>query len=247
VTGEIGEGSVRRIGMLTPSSNTVLEPMTNAMLAGRSDVTVHFVRFRVTEISLRKEALGQFDDAPLLEAARLLADAKVHAIAWNGTSGGWLGLDADRELCRRIEAETGIPATTSTLALAEALALTGARTIGWVTPYLDEIQARIVDTFAAAGFPCRGDRHLRDRGNFSFSLIAPELLAQMARDVAQERPDAIAIFCTNLRAAHLVAALERELRLPIYDTIATALWKSLRLAGVAPSSVRGWGSLFEIG
>ena len=34
-----------RLGMLTPSSNTALEPITRAMLAGIADVSVHFSRF----------------------------------------------------------------------------------------------------------------------------------------------------------------------------------------------------------
>src|SRR5918912_725830 len=33
-----------RLGMLTPSSNTVLEPITYRMLAGVPDVTAHFAR-----------------------------------------------------------------------------------------------------------------------------------------------------------------------------------------------------------
>jgi maleate isomerase len=43
-----------------------------------------------------------------------------------------------------------------------------------------------------------------------------------------------------------VAALERELGIPIYDTIATAVWKSLRLATIDPSRVKGWGRLFQM-
>ena len=35
-------------------------------------------------------ALDQFTDAPFLDAARLLADARLDAIGWNGTSAGWL-------------------------------------------------------------------------------------------------------------------------------------------------------------
>jgi hypothetical protein len=50
------------LGMLTPSSNTVLEPVTAAMLAGLPEVSAHFGRFRVTEIALSRQALGQFDD-----------------------------------------------------------------------------------------------------------------------------------------------------------------------------------------
>ena len=49
------------LGMLTPSSNTALEPLTSAMLGGLPEVSVHFGRFRVTEISLKDAALGQFD------------------------------------------------------------------------------------------------------------------------------------------------------------------------------------------
>ena len=60
------------LGMLTPSSNTILEPLTSAMVAGVPGVSAHFGRFRVTEISLKSAALGQFDDAPVLEAAKLL-------------------------------------------------------------------------------------------------------------------------------------------------------------------------------
>jgi maleate isomerase len=76
--------------MLTPSSNTSLEPITSAMVSGLPGVSAHFSRFTVTEISLRDQALGQFDDSKIIEAAKLLADAKVDVIGWNGTSSGWL-------------------------------------------------------------------------------------------------------------------------------------------------------------
>ena len=112
--------SMRRtlLGMLTPSSNTVLEPVTTAMLAGLPDVTAHFGRFRVTEIALNAQALGQFQTAPMLTAAGLLADAKLDTICWNGTSAGWLGFQTDEQLATEIEAQTGIPACSSVLARA---------------------------------------------------------------------------------------------------------------------------------
>ncbi len=66
-----------RVGMITPSSNSVLEPVTAAMLADRADVTAHFSRLRVTEIALDAPALNQFDPSQMLPAAELLADAKV--------------------------------------------------------------------------------------------------------------------------------------------------------------------------
>lgn len=79
----------KRPAILTPSSNTALEPLTAAMLHGLPDVTAHFGRFRVTEISLSEYGLAQFQLEPMLAAVRMLAAAHVHVICWNGTSSGW--------------------------------------------------------------------------------------------------------------------------------------------------------------
>ncbi|HEY0424638.1 MAG TPA: aspartate/glutamate racemase family protein [Rhodopila sp.] len=235
-----------RLGMLTPSSNTTLEPVTAAMVAALPAVSVHFSRFRVTEIGLTDDALAQFDDRPILAAAELLAHAKVDVIAWNGTSAGWLGFDADRRLCERIEAATGIRASTSMLALNEILAATGVKRFGLVTPYIDAVQQRIVANYAAIGITCDTERHLGIQDNFAFAEVPHSVLTGMIRDVAAQRPDAIGVICTNLKAAPLVAALEQETGIPIYDTIATVVWKSLKLAGVDPSGVTGWGRVFKI-
>src|SRR3982075_1453576 len=107
------------LGMLTPSSNTTLEPVTASMLAEVPEASAHFGRFRVTEIALSSRALGQFDNGESLRAAELLSHAKVGAIGWNATSSGWLGFQADEKLCSDITAATGIPACTSVLALNE--------------------------------------------------------------------------------------------------------------------------------
>lgn len=230
--------------MLTPSSNTVLEPLTAAMLAGVEGVTAHFARFRVTEISLADRAVAQFDDTRLLEAAALLADARVDAIAWNGTSAGWLGFEADARLCQRIAEATKIPATSSVLALEEAFRAAGVTRFGLVTPYVDEIQDRIVASFRRRGFECVAERHLGERVNFAFAEVPAGTIAALVRDVAAARPQAITTFCTNLDAAALAAPLERELGVPVYDTVSAAVWKSLRIAGVDPRRVRGWGRLF---
>ncbi|UIN22835.1 maleate cis-trans isomerase family protein [Herbaspirillum frisingense] len=233
------------LGMLTPSSNTTLEPVTTAMLADIPEASAHFGRFRVTEIALSNQALAQFDDSEILRAAELLSHAKVGSIAWNGTSSGWLGFDADERLCRRITEATGIPACTSVLALNEIFDITGVKRFGLVTPYLDEVQAAIIKNYAASGLECVSERHLRKQDNFSFSEVGAEELRAMVREVARDKPEAITIFCTNLRGAPLVEELEREVGIPIYDTISTVVWKSLQQAGADPSRIRGWGSLFR--
>jgi maleate isomerase len=233
------------LGMLTPSSNTTLEPVTAGMIAGLPEASAHFGRFRVTEIALSDRALGQFDDSEILRAAELLAHAKLDVIGWNGTSSGWLGFDADERLCARITEVTGIPACTSVLALNEIFALTGVTRFGLVTPYLDNVQAAIVRNYAGSGFECVAERHLRKQDNFSFSEVSADGICAMVREVAKAGPQAITIFCTNLRGAPLVEELEAEIGIPIYDTISTVVWKSLKLAGADPRRVTGWGSLFR--
>ncbi|MEM9907134.1 MAG: aspartate/glutamate racemase family protein [Cyanobacteria bacterium P01_D01_bin.44] len=232
------------LGMLTPSSNTVLEPVTTAILQGLDHVSAHFSRFRVTEISLSETALGQFDDRPLLTAAELLADANVDVIAWNGTSAGWLGFDRDKQLCDRIQSVTGIPATTSVLALNELFQQQHITRFGLVTPYTADVQAQIVQNYRQAGFDCIAERHLDLSVNFAFSEVTADSITQQVMAVAEEQPQAITTFCTNLRAAPLVAGLEAQIGIPIYDTISVVVWKSLLLAGVDPTQVKSWGQLF---
>ena len=221
-----------RLGMLTPSSNTVLEPLTAAMLADLPGASAHFSRFRVVAIDLGAGSRGQFDPAPVVAAAELLADARVDAICWNGTSGAWLGLEVDRALCGEITARTGIPATTATLALVVALRRLGARRYGLVTPYLGEVQAAIDSRFAEIGLECAAERHLDDPGNLSFAQHGEEAVLRMTRELAAAgRPDAMAIHCTNFRGGRAPPELEAELGLPVLDSVAVALWGAVRAAG----------------
>lgn len=232
-----------RLGVLTPSSNTALEPLT-AVLAAAAGCSAHFARFKVTEISLSSEALGQFDDAKVLAAAELLADAKVDAIGWSGTSSGWLGFERDRVLCRRITERTGIAATTAVLALNELLSLREITRLALVTPYTADVQQRIVDSYRSIGIDVVAERHLGITVNHEFAGVAPERLFALMREVAAGRPQAVSTFCTNLSAAPLAQRVEAELGIPLLDTVSTTVWGLLRAAGVDTMAVRGWGALF---
>ena len=235
-----------RLGMLTPSSNTVLEPITAAMLADLPDVSAHFARFRVVKIAMDDDALGQFTTAPMIEAARLLADAKVGSICWNGTSSGWLGFDTDRALLAEIEEQTGVPGCSSVLAMNEILEKLGARRIALVTPYLPEIQTRIIDNYTAEGFDVIAERHLDDPGNYSFATYDETQIFDLCRAVAADKPDAILIFCTNFRGAGVAEAVEAETGIPVLDSVSTALWRSMQVAGDDPRRIRGWGRIFDV-
>lgn len=235
----------KRLGMLTPSSNTALEPITAAMLAGMPDVTAHFGRFKVTEIALSDRALAQFDDSEILRAAELLADARVDVIAWNGTSASWLGFDRDERLVERIKSATGIEACTCVLGYRDLFERNRIRNVGLVTPYTFDVQARIVTNWGVAGYHVSAERHAGIADNFSFAGISEAAIAQMIREVAAEGCDAVAILCTNMRGAGVACALELELEVTIYDSVAVTLWACLDRLGVATAPLTSWGRMFE--
>ena len=235
-----------RIGVLTPSSNTVLEPVTCAVVAALPGVSAHFARFRVTEISGGARSAAQFELEPVLAAARLLADARVDAIVWSGTSAGWLGIERDAALIAAIEAETGIPAGAAVTAIDTLLQAFGASRIGLVTPYVDEVQSRIVANWAARGVECVAERHLGLSVNFEFATVAPGRVASMIGEVADAGAEAVVVLCTNLDGAAAAARAEDELGVPVIDSTAAAAWSGLRLAGADAGRVAGWGRLFAV-
>lgn len=238
------EGTLIRLGMLTPSSNTILEPVTAELIAGLSGVSVHFSRFKVTEIALDQAALGQFDLAPILAAADLLSHAKVDVVAWNGTSASWLGLERDRALVAAIESATGIKAATCVLGYFEQFARMGVRRLGLVSPYTSDVQAQIADVYAANGIDVIAEQHAGLRDNFSFATLDEAMIEAMIRSVARSGPDAIAILCTNMRAAALAARLELELGIPILDSVAVTLAAALDRVGSDAPRPTGYGRVF---
>lgn len=233
--------------MITPSSNTVVEPLTARIVAPLGDaVSLHFTRIRVTRIALDDESLEQFDDTPMVDAARLLADAGMDVIAWNGTSGSWKGLAADHALVTRLQAETGVPVTTSTLDVLEACRTLGVTACGLATPYLAEIHEAIARTYTAAGLRIAASAHLGVTVNREFADIPPARIAALLREVAVPDAGALVSVCTNLAAAAVIDELERETGRPVVDSLAATAWRTLRLAGVR-TPVPGFGRLLAAG
>jgi maleate isomerase len=236
----------KRVGMLTPSSNTVLEPYTSAMFAPFGDeASAHFGRFRVVEISMSNASQGQFTDAPVLEAAKSLAEAKVDLIAWNGTSASWLGLEKDRALCAMIEAETGIKATSTSLAYDRLFQGIGLKTLGLVTPYLSEVQDLIIAQYASLGITVTADARLEEKVNHAFATYGVDQIAQMIRDVANSKPEALSLLCPTFRGAPQAAALEAETGIQILDSVSVTAAHCMRELGLDPARVTEWGSVFQ--
>lgn len=234
---------IARIGHITPSSNTQLEPLTYAMNRGlEGRLTHHFSRIRVTHLALEATSEAQFQLEPMLAGARLLADAPLDAIVWNGTSASWRGLRNDLALVDAITRETGLPASTSTLAFYCAFRHFGFEKIAIAVPYTADITADIAAEYGRNGFPVVGTAHLGIRENIEIGAAPADAIRRVLREAAASKPDCIAVVCTNFNATELVEEMEAELGLPIVDSIAVTFWEAMRLAGIA-EPVSGWGKL----
>lgn len=241
-----------RIGILVPSSNTALEPLVYAILSSIHSedisISVHFSRFRVTTIDSSESANAQFELETILAAARLLADAHVNVIGWGGTSAGWLGFDIDERLCAAIEAETKIPATTSTLALNQALSMLEVKELGLVTPYVEELNDKIMSNYLQADIVIRKsqERHLGITDNNEIGDTDDQALDRMIQEVMDHGARIVTTFCTNLHAAQRVEYWENSHGIVVLDTVSTVVWGVLRIVGVDTGLVKGWGQLFRI-
>lgn len=230
------------LGTITPSGNVVVERVTTAILASFPAVSGHFSR---TEVVGSSDAYaGGYDWDGMLRAATLLSHAAPASICWNGSKGGSLGFDVDRDLCARIEAATGVRATTSTLAIDAALRANGQRRLAFVTPYTPGYAAKIPPVFAAAGYTVVAEAHAGLSDNLAYAALPDADIVAMMRQVGAARPDAIVAYCTNLPAAHLADAMERELGVAVYDSTSAGVWGALRVAGQATAAGRAWGGLF---
>ncbi|OZI26085.1 hypothetical protein CAL26_01660 [Bordetella genomosp. 9] len=238
---------LKKIGFITPSSNTALEPLTYMMLAPLSDVvSVHFSRLPVQMLTLDEKDVGQFDTGKVVQAAVQLRDAKVDAILWNGTSGGWTGkgMDADRALCDAITAETGIAASTSSLAQAEAFSQYGVSRFGLAVPYIEGPTRKMRDTYADEGFEAVSHAALGLSVNTEIGATPFERIKQILRQADSPEAQCLMVGCTNWPATPLVDELEYELDKMVFDSIAVTLWKALRMVDVQ-RPIHGWGKLLR--
>lgn len=63
------------------------------------------------------------------------------------------------------------------------------------------MHARVLETFAAEGFPVVADRHLDLTLGRDMAEVPPDRIAGLIGDCAEEGCDTVLTFCTNFRGA----------------------------------------------
>jgi maleate isomerase len=166
----------------------------------------------------------------LLPPARRLAASGVDAIVWACTSGSFVGgLDAARDQIGRLSDATGVPATSTALAMATAAQSLGARQVDLLSAYPEPVTALLRAFLREAGLEVVDVRSLdcvHSRNSFAVN-VTEELRAFVQGKAGRSEP--ILMPDTALNTLDQLAELGSIAARPVVTANAASLWQGLRL------------------
>ena len=228
-----------RVGLLVPSSNTVMETDLHRRLPA-DRFTVHTGRMFLEETT--PEAEAEMLDRHVMPAARDVATARPDVLVFGCTSAGaLLGNDADRELCARMAQETGTEVISTIASVRGALARRRAGRVGVITPYVDALNDRIRESIEADGIEVAAIEGLGITENFAIAEVDPDEVVAFARRTVQGVPvDLVFASCTNFRAVDALPAIEGALGVPAVSSNQAVLEAVLQRFGMSwPADAAG--------
>jgi len=225
-------------------------------------VTVHIARFinDVEESKMFEEgqwAIEEGCDLFLNSAVRQLTFIEVNSIAFGCTSGTFSrGVKFDMEIIQKIEEISGgIPATTASSAVADALDTLGLRKIAVGTPYSKNLNVKLRKFLEDMGFDVVNMKSIqllsplaRDNpsgplaAGWNISRQSQEAVYQLAMDVDKSEADGVFLSCTSLRTAEILKELEEDLGKPVISSNQALMWKLRKLSGIR-TPVEDYGKL----
>lgn len=226
----------KKLGFMVPSWNTVMEYECQRLAP--EGVSTHFTRINHTDDE-EDTLLHMVKEVPNL--ADLLSHASLDAICFGCTGGSFVRPGMDQEIIDVIKDRTGVPATTTSTALVEAMRAMSISRVAIASPYPKWLNERLVTFLKEKGIETVTEKGLDTECP---AFLGPENSMKLAREVDSPEADGIFISCTNFRALEGVEELEEELGKPVLTSNTTAMWHTLVTSGYdVPAS--GGGQLLR--
>jgi maleate cis-trans isomerase len=226
-------------GVLIPSTNTTVEGELARLPDGYQ---AHFARL-LTKTPGHPFAPSRDEDIDY--QSKLLGTAKVEMLILIQTSASLFADDYDEVTTRRMSAAAaGVPAITSADAMGRALRALGAKRIGLVSPYSEEVNARARRYFAMKhGLEIGVLEGFAASDSYSIGKLGPENARDAFMRMRDDEIDAFAVPGANFATIASIAAWEREFKKPIVSSTQAAVWAMARqLAG---ERIAGFGRLLD--
>lgn len=236
-------GTRGRIGLITLASDSSVLPEYQRLMP--EGVVVYPAPILLPRGEVTPAALAEMLAGDQLErAAELLTWTEVGIILFACTTGSLVhGVGWDRELIGRISGAAGVPATTTTTAVLDALHAVAATTLAVATPYLPELNAIERQFLEESGFAVSAIAGLGCGTDREIGLLTPGDAAALVAKVDTPEADAIFISCTNFHCLSAVAEIERAHGKPVITSNLAGAWATLRALGIDDDR-QGAGHLF---
>lgn len=224
-------------GILIPSTNTTTEGELKRL---PDSYQAHFARL-LTSTPGKPFAPSKDDDVDY--QSKLLGTAKVEMVVLAQTSASLFADDYDETTVRRMSAAAGgVPATTSARAVGQALRALGARRIGLVSPYSEEVNARARRYFAEKhGLEVAVIEGFAASDSYAIGKLGPENARDAFKRIDRPEIDAFVVPGANFAAMGSVPAWEREFKKPVVTSTQAAVWAVARQLG--GDRIPGFGRL----
>ena len=177
--------------------------------------------------------------------AKLLGTAKVEMVILIQTSASLFADDYDETATRRMSAAAGVPAITSAQSVGRALRALGARRIGLVSPYSEEVNARARRYFAGKhGLEIAVVDGFAATDSYAIGKLEPEKARDAFARIDRPEIDAFVVPGANFPTMASIAAWEREFNKPVVTSTQASVWAMARqLAG---DRIPGFGRLLDL-
>ncbi|KGT72768.1 hypothetical protein MA20_48355 [Bradyrhizobium japonicum] len=212
----------RRIGILVPSSNTIMENDLHDHLPIER-YTVHTARMYLEETTPKAEK--QMIEEFAAPAAEELKTLYPHLLVFGCTSAGSLfGPEYDQKITRNLGEIAGCDCIGVLSSAIDALKRRSAYRIAILTPYIDELNCTIQGSMEQAGFEVVKINGMGIKVNFELAEVHPEEIVSFAKqNLVGVTADALFISCTNYRAIEIKKRLEEELAIPVVTSNSAVL------------------------
>jgi maleate isomerase len=211
-----------RIGLLVPSSNTVMENDLHAHL-DKARYTVHTARMYLERTTAEAERVMLDRDAPA--AASLIGTVRPDVLVFGCTSAGSLGGVAyDRQVCAELGTRAGCRSIGVMSSLADCVREHRMHRVAVITPYIDELTASVASGLSQQGLHIVSTAGMGISVNVDLARPTPEeITGFVRRSVYGLDIDGIVVSCTNFRALEAKAAITMETGLPVITSNSAVL------------------------
>jgi maleate isomerase len=203
----------RRIGVIVPSSNTIVESdFARSLPAG---VTLHTSRMFLAETTepAQRRMLSQY----LPQAIEDIASLRPHVVVFAcTTAGAMLGAAGEAQLIQEIGERAAAPVVSMNDAVNSCIAGYAPRSVAVITPYVEELNQHIRRSLEGRGITVAHIAGLGITENFTTAEIPPEeIVAYAASQLEGVDFDLLYVPCANFRAYEARPALADRFRVPV--------------------------------